>query len=131
MLRDEFDFNDQIRAASPKTLSTFGLRARIFRLLVSSGVRERKPQLEKVRDGKESDTKPQYERREVMQCHGFRKFFSTTCTLQGLPPLTVEVLMGHKALGITGVYFKPTPNDLLEGNDKMLGYAQVTVSWRL
>ncbi len=27
--------------------------------------------------------------------------------------------MGHKALGITGVYFKPTPNDLLEGNDKI------------
>jgi len=58
LLREEFDFNDQIRAASPKTLSTFGLRGRIFRLLVSSGVRERKPQLERVRDGeKESDTR--------------------------------------------------------------------------
>ena len=126
LLREEFDFNDQIRVASPKTLSTFGLRGRIFRLLVSSGVRERKPQLERVRDGeKESDTNQQYDRRDVMQCHGFRKFFSTTCTLQGLPPLTVEVLMGHKALGITGVYFKPTPNDLLEGNDKMLGYANI------
>ena len=84
-----------------------------------------------MRDGeKESDTKQQYDRREVTQCHGFRKFFSTTCTLQGLPPLTVELLLGHKASGITGVYFKPTPNDLLEVNDKMLGYAQVTVSWR-
>ena len=41
LLREEFDFNDQIRAASPKTLSTFGLRGRVFRLLVSSGVRER------------------------------------------------------------------------------------------
>ena len=61
----------------------------------------------------------------VMQCHGFRKFFSTKITLQGLPPLTVELLMGHKALGITGVYFKPTANDLLEGNDKMLGYANI------
>ena len=74
---------------------------------------------------KEPNTRPHYDRREVMQCHGLRKFFSTTCTLQGLPPLTVELLMGHKALGITGVYFKPTPNDLLEGNDKMLGYANV------
>ena len=36
------------------------------------------------------------------------------------PPLTVEVLLGHKALWI----FKPTPNDLLEGNDKMVGYAK-------
>jgi integrase len=131
LLRDEFDIDDQIRAANPRTLSTFSLRARIFRLLVSSGVRERKPELEKVSDiKKESDTlsRPQYERRDVMQCHGLRKFFSTTCTLQGLPPLTVEVLMGHKALGITGVYFKPTPNDLLEGNDKMLGYSNVMKS---
>jgi hypothetical protein len=110
-------------------LSTFSLRARIFRLLVSSGVRERKPELEKVPNGEmEPDTRLQYERRDVMQCHGLRKFFSTTCTLQGLPPLTVEVLMGHKALGITGVYFKPTPNDLLEGNDKMLGYANIMKS---
>jgi integrase len=120
LLRDEFDINDQIRAASPKTLSTFSLRARIFRLLVSSGVRERNLELEKVPDGEiEPDTRPRYERRDVMQCHRLRKFFSTTSTLQGLPPLTVEVLMGHKALGITGVYFKPTPNDLLEGNDKI------------
>ena len=129
LLRDEFDINDPIRAASPKTLSTFSLRARIFRLLVSSGVRERKPELEKVPNGEmEPDTRPQYERREVMQCHGLRKFFSTTCTLQGLPPLTVEILMGHEALGITGIYFKPTPNDLLEGNDKMLGYANIMKS---
>ena len=48
LLKDEFDINDPIRAASPKTLSTFSLRARIFRLLVSSGVRARKPELEKV-----------------------------------------------------------------------------------
>jgi hypothetical protein len=58
-----------------------------------------------------------------------RKFFSTTCTLEGLPPLTVEILIGHRAsLGLTGVYFKPTPNDLLEGNDKMWGYSNVMKS---
>jgi integrase len=129
LLRDEFDINDPIRAASPKTLSTFSLRARIFKLLVSSGVRERKPDLEKVYNREvKPHTRPHYERRNVMQCHGLRKFFSTTCTLEGLPPLTVEILMGHKALGITGVYFKPTPNDLLEGNDKMLGYANIMKS---
>ena len=50
---------------------------------------------------------------EVMQCDGLRKFFSTAYTLQGLPPLTVELLMGNKALRITGVYFNSTPNDLL------------------
>jgi hypothetical protein len=36
--------------------------------------------------------------------------------------------MGHRALGLTGIYFKPTPNDLLEGNDKMLGYANIMKS---
>jgi integrase len=126
LLRDEFDINDSIRAASPKTLSTFSLRARIFTLLVSSGLRERKLELEKISAGEgEKYTRPLHKRREVMQCHGLRKFFSTTCTLEGLPPLTVEILIGHRALGLTGVYFKPTPNDLLEGNDKMLGYANV------
>ena len=46
-----------------KTLSTFSLRARIFRLLVSSGIRERKPELEKMVDGeKEPDTRPHCER---------------------------------------------------------------------
>jgi len=74
LLKDEFDINDPIRAASPKTLSTFSLRARIFRLLVSSGVRARKPELEKCQMG-ESDTRPQYERHDVIQCHGLRKFF--------------------------------------------------------
>ena len=87
LLKDEFDINDPIRAASQKTLSTFSLRARIFRLFVSSSVRARKPELEKVSNGvMESDTRPQYERHDVMQCHGLRKFFSTTYTLQGLPP---------------------------------------------
>ena len=42
-----------------------------------------------------------------------------------LAAFTVEILMGHRALGLTGIYFKPTPNDLLEGNDKMLGYANI------
>jgi integrase len=122
LLRDEFDINDPIRAASPKTLSTFSLRARIFRLLVSSGVRERSLNLEVVAG---EEKRPLHKRREVMQCHGLRKFFSTTCTLEGLPPLTVEILLGHQALGLTGIYFKPNPNDLLEGNDKMMGYANM------
>jgi len=51
LLKDEFDINDPIRAASQKTLSTFSLRARIFRLFVSSSVRARKPELEKVSNG--------------------------------------------------------------------------------
>ncbi len=34
------------------------------------------------------------------------------------------MLAGHK-IGLQGIYFKPRPIDLLEGNDKMLGYASI------
>jgi integrase len=79
LLRDEFDIDDQIRAASPKTLSTFSLRARIFRLLVSSGVRERKPELEKVSNGEnKSDTRPQYERRDIFFYYMYPSRFASS-----------------------------------------------------
>ena len=59
-----------------------------------------------------------------MISHGLRKFFDTTTTVAGLNPLYVEMLMGHK-LGLKASYFRPTPKDLLEGNDKMIGYVGV------
>jgi hypothetical protein len=37
-------------------------------------------------------------------------------------PLYAEYLMGHKT-GLTKAYFKPTDEELLEGNDQSLGYA--------
>jgi hypothetical protein len=36
-------------------------------------------------------------------------------------PLYSEYLMGHRS-GLTKSYFKPTDQELLEGNDKALGY---------
>lgn len=53
-----------------------------------------------------------------------RKYFDSTATTAGLNPLYVEMLMGHK-IGLKGAYFRPTVTDLLEGNDKMLGYTSV------
>jgi hypothetical protein len=57
-----------------------------------------------------------------MQTHGFRKFFKTTCIKAGMHPLYSEYVMGHRS-GLTKSYFKPTDQELLEGNDKALGYA--------
>ena len=51
----------------------------------------------------------------------FRKFFNTTCINAGMNPLYSEYVMGHKS-GLTKSYFKPTDQELLEGNDKALGY---------
>ena len=56
-------------------------------------------------------------RTELMACHGFRKFFKTTCINSGVHPLYSEYLMGHRS-GLTKSYFKPTDTELLEGNDK-------------
>jgi hypothetical protein len=39
-----------------------------------------------------------------------------------MSPIYVDMLMGHH-LGLTSSYNKLTPEDLLEGNDKNLGYA--------
>ena len=61
------------------------------------------------------------QRTELMQCHGFRKFFNTTCINAGMNPLYSEYLMGHKS-GLTKSYFKPSDMELLEGNDRALGY---------
>jgi hypothetical protein len=59
-----------------------------------------------------------------MQAHGFRKFFDTTCTLNGMDGLYVEKLMGHD-IGIKAHYFLPSPQELLEGNDHKMGYVSV------
>src|SRR6185312_17220135 len=61
------------------------------------------------------------QRTELMQTHGFRKFYKTTCINAGVHPLYSEYLMGHRS-GLTKSYFKPTDQELLEGNDKALGY---------
>ena len=58
-------------------------------------------------------------RTEIMQTHGFRKFFKTTCINAGMNPLYSEYVMGHRS-GLTKSYFKPTDQELLEGNDKAL-----------
>jgi integrase len=60
-------------------------------------------------------------RTEIMQTHGFRKFFKTTCINAGMNPLYSEYVMGHRS-GLTKSYFKPTDQELLEGNEKALGY---------
>jgi integrase len=60
-------------------------------------------------------------RGEMMQCHGLRKFFKTACINAGMNPLYSEYLMGHRS-SLTKSYFKPSEMELLEGNDRALGF---------
>jgi hypothetical protein len=73
------------------------------------------------RAGVRAPTADYKQRTELMQTHGFRKFFKTTCINSGMNPLYSEYLMGHRS-GLTKSYFKPTDQELLEGNEKALGY---------
>ena len=65
-------------------------------------------------------------RRPVKETHGFRKFYKTTAITAGMSPLYTEFLMGHSSGSLAlESYVRPSESDLLEGNDKMIGYIGV------
>ncbi|HEY1248212.1 MAG TPA: site-specific integrase, partial [Nitrososphaera sp.] len=104
LFRIAFDTITEVNV--PKPFTTKGISNIVYKLLDRTGVRP------------PSETG---QRTELMQCHGLRKFFKTTCINAGMNPLYSEYLMGHRS-GLTKSYFKPTDQELLEGNDKALGY---------
>jgi integrase len=106
LFRAEFDTFSCIRIARPRPINPDTVSRTVTVLLDKTGIRPR------AQGWKRSD---------VMQCHGFRKFFKTTCINAGMNPLYSEYLMGHRS-GLTKSYFKPSDMELLEGNDKALGY---------
>ena len=60
-----------------------------------------------------------------MVTHGFRKFFINTANLAGMHPDYVRMLAGQKPPGVQSSYFKPTPEQLLEGTDSLKGYKDI------
>jgi integrase len=117
LFRLTFNREDQFKTANEiKSISTIGIKNMINELLNVSGVRPSKKMIE--------GQWPQYNfnrHTNLMEVHGFRKFFDTMCTNAGLSTLYTEMLMGHNT-GLKERYTKLTPEELLEGNDKNLGY---------
>jgi integrase len=103
LFRREFDTVTQVNR--PLAIQAEGISKKINRLLEYTEVRAKM-------GGRPT---------ELMQTHGFRKFFKTACINAGMNPLYSEYVMGHRS-GLTKSYFKPTDQELLEGNDKALGY---------
>ena len=110
LIREEFDINDEIHAARPRHLSYFLFKIMVQKLRNKSGI------IEKL---------PKRTQRQVMESHGFRKFFQTNAITSGMSPLYAEFLMGHSSGLALESYVRPTENDLLEGNDKMIGYVGI------
>lgn len=114
LIREEFDINDEIRAARPRPLTVQNFKKMIKSIGLRSGVIERRAI---IQDGRGP-------RRPVKETHGFRKAFQTCAINNGMSPLYAEILMGHHSGGLAlESYVRPSDNDLLEGNDKMIGYA--------
>ena len=116
LIREQFDRNDQFRSVKARHIAQSTLMNTIKQVLLDAGLRSRMPEV--VVSGVKTAT---HRRKEVMQIHGLRKFYDTATTQAGVHPLYVEMLLGHD-IALKGSYFKPTVKDLLEGNDKMLGY---------
>lgn len=114
LIREEFDVNDPLKAASPRAVGDELFKYMIWRAGHDSGVIEKRalaPHEKRARN-------------PIMGTHGYRKFYQTTCIVNGMSPLYSEILMGHKTGGLAlESYTKPNESDLLEGNDKMIGYA--------
>ena len=116
LIREEFDVNDPLKASMPRAVGDGLFKYMVWRAGHDSGVIEKRalaPHEKRIRN-------------PIMGTHGFRKFFQTTCIVNGMSPLYSEFLMGHRSGGLAlESYTKPTEDDLLEGNDKMIGYAGV------
>jgi integrase len=116
LIREEFNIHDHIRAARPKHLGVQTFLKLIKSVGIRSGVIETIPLLENGRG----------QRHPVKQTHGFRKYWQTVAINAGMAPLYTEFLMGHSYGGLAlESYVRPSENDLLEGNDKMIGYVGI------
>jgi site-specific recombinase XerD len=115
LVRKEFNPEDLIKVRNPKPISNSLIEYLIRTLLHNTGIREKQIPLEGP---------IKLKRTKLMECHAFRKFYETTVKTAGMDTLYLKRLMGQKT-GLEDSYFKPTEEDLLEGNDRMLGFISV------
>jgi integrase len=113
--RDPKDELQIMRNKHSRPLSRAAISYSINELLNITGIRP---------SAKMTESETHNKRTKLMECHGLRKFFDTTITNAGMSPLLAENLMGHDT-GLKNRYTKLSPEDLLEGNDKNLGYLSV------
>ena len=68
----------------------------------------------------ENNKQPHY-RSNIMQCHGFRKFFETNSFKADMNHMYIRRLMGQKQ-DLEDAYLKLSEEELLEGDSKHSGY---------
>jgi hypothetical protein len=95
-----------------ESFTTTSFRALLQRAIENSGLRQ-------------IDSKNRYKRREIPLLHGFRKFFTKQLVDSKVNPEIREILLGHK-IGLTGVYYKPTEQEML--NEYLKAVPLLTIS---
>jgi integrase len=115
LVRDEFNREDQFRAAKPQPLKASTISTTMIELFEKAGVRQRI----KLTEGQTRFDVHQ----SIKGVHGLRKTWDTQMTLAGVQPLWVELLEGHRIKGMKSHYLRPTDEQLLEGSDRLYGYA--------
>ena len=83
---------------NPVKLKSSGVKSLIERALYAQKIVETLPEGVK--------------RREFKAAHGFRKYYKSQ-TEKVMKSINIEMLMGHK-IGVSGSYYKPTENELLD-----------------
>jgi integrase len=105
LIRDIFD---DLTIKKPRQITRHAIRIIIFRLLKKTGLNTG----------------------EVSMTHGFRKFFTTQVIHSKVSPEVREMLVGHK-IGLAGVYYKPTPEQMYEEYVKAIPLLTISDEERL
>ncbi len=84
---------------APQKLAASGIKRLIERAIWAQGLRK------KLEKGKK--------RHPFSAIHSMRKWFKTRCEIGGMKPINVEMLLCHN-IGISGSYYRPTENELLD-----------------
>jgi site-specific recombinase XerD len=112
LIRKEFNPEDLIQVRNAKPITYSLIEYLIRTLLHKTGIREKQITLEGP---------VKLKRTKLMECHALRKFYETTVKTAGIDTLYLKRLMGQKT-GLEDSYFKPSEENLLEGNDRMPGF---------
>ncbi|MGI0019033.1 MAG: hypothetical protein ACREAY_01030 [Nitrososphaera sp.] len=115
LVRDEFNREDQFRATKPQPIKASTISTTMIELFEKAGVRQRI----KLTEGQTRFDVHQ----SIKGVHGLRKTWDTQMTLAGVQPLWIELLEGHRIKGMKSHYLRPTDEQLLEGSDRLYGYA--------
>ncbi|MGH9996557.1 MAG: tyrosine-type recombinase/integrase [Nitrososphaeraceae archaeon] len=118
LIRDQFDITDieQIRNKS-KGISRHTVMGIVENALLKAGV-------------KTVDHTLRYNRKEVMKCHGFRKFAFTAMSNARINAEIREMLVGHK-MNLASCYYRPTEEEMLQEYEKAIDNLTIDPANRL